>query len=312
MDARTLKRWGLRALILLAVGAGLWALLLLAHSAENSGDFNRRQPWILLLNSCAVIALAVLLARKLWQLYRDFKDHVPGSRLTVRTVLMFGSLVVVPLLIVYLFALDFLNYGIDSWFRGETRQGLNDALELSRSALDLRLHEQSRRTENFARAIAGLTGTELAVRLDAERRETQAADVTVYDRGARAVAISSRASSLLPAAPSAELLLQIAAGRSYFSLQPSSAGLARIVTAAPLGAVTNVPTGRFVLIDYEVPAELSGLADAGEYPWQWSAQLVDEWLGFRPSLRWKKRPLPCHWLVPPLVTMAICPPAASR
>ncbi len=262
MDPRTLKRWGLRALILLAVGAGLWALLLLAHSAENSADFNRRQPWILLLNSCAVIALGVLLARKLWQLYRDFHDHVPGSRLTVRTVVMFGSLVVVPLLIVYLFALEFLNYGIDSWFRGETRQGLKDALQLSRSALDLRLHEQSRRTENFARVITGLGGTELAVRLDAERRETQAADVTVFDRGGRAVAVSSRASSLLPAAPSAELLLQIAAGRSYFSLQTSGAGLARIVTAAPLGRVANVPAGRFVLIDYEVPAELSGLADA--------------------------------------------------
>ncbi|HKC15773.1 MAG TPA: ATP-binding protein [Steroidobacteraceae bacterium] len=262
MDTRALKRWGLRALILLAIGAGLWALLLLAHSAENSADFNRRQPWILLLNSGAVIALGVLLARKLWQLYRDFQDHVPGSRLTVRTVVIFGSLVVVPLLVVYLFALEFLSYGIDSWFRGETRQGLNDALELSRSALDLRLHEQSRRTENFARVIAGLTGTELAVRLDAERRETQAADVTVYEHSGRAIAISSRASSLLPAAPSPELLLQIAAGRSYFSLQTSGAGLARIVTAAPLGRVTNIPAGRFVLIDYEVPAELSGLADA--------------------------------------------------
>src|ERR1700688_998808 len=191
VDPRTLKRWGLRALIVLAFGAGLWALLLLAQSAENSGDFNRRQRWILLLNSCAVIALGVLLARKLWQLYRDFKDHVPGSRLTVRTAVLFGSLVEVPLLIVYLFALEFLNYGIDSWFRGETRQGLNDALELSRSALDLRLHEQSRRTVSFARVIAGLSGTELALRLDAQRREAQAADVTVYDRGGRAVAISS-------------------------------------------------------------------------------------------------------------------------
>src|SRR5258705_9836085 len=262
MDTRALKRWGLRALILLAVAAGLWALLLLAHSAENSADFNRRQPWILLLNGGAVIALGVLLARKLWRLYRDFQDHVPGSRLTVRTVVMFGSLVVVPLLVVYLFALEFLSYGIDSWFRGETRQGLNDALELSRSALDLRLHEQSRRPENFGRVIAGFTGTELAVRLDAERGETQAADVTVYEHSGRALAISSRASSLLPAAPSPELLLQIAAGRSFFSLQPSGGGLARIVTAAPLARVTNVPAGRFVLIDYEVPAELSGLADA--------------------------------------------------
>ena len=146
MDPRALKRWSVRALIVLGCGAGVWALLLLAHSAENSGDFNRRQPWILLLNICAVLALGVLLARKLWQLYRDFKDHVPGSRLTARTVGMFGTLVVVPLLIVYLFALEFLNYGIDSWFRPEIKQGLNDALVLSRSAMELRLREQSRRT----------------------------------------------------------------------------------------------------------------------------------------------------------------------
>ena len=263
MDSRALKRWGLRALILLGCGAGIWALLLLAHSAENTADFNRRQPWILLLNSCAVLALGVLLARKLLQLYRDFRDHVPGSRLTARTVGMFGTLVVVPLLIVYLFALEFLNYGIDSWFRIEIKQGLNDALALSRSALELRLHEQSLRTENFARAIAAYNGPDLAVRLDAERRATQATDVTVYDWGGRALSVSNAAGAALPPTPPVELLMQIAAGRSYFSLQPAAEpGRARIVTAAPLTRVARVPSGRFVLINYEVPAELSGLADA--------------------------------------------------
>ena len=262
MDPRALKRWGLRGLILLGIGAGVWALLLLAHSAENSTDFNRRQPWILLLNSCAVLALGVLLARKLAQLYRDFRDHVPGSRLTARTVGMFGTLVVVPLLILYLFALEFLNYGIDSWFRIEIKQGLNDALVLSRSALNLRLHEQSRRTENFAHAIATLSGPDLALRLDAERRAAQAADVTVFDTSGRALAVSSSPGSPLPAAPAVEVLLQIAAGHGYYSLQLPTNGRATIVTAAPLARAAAVGPGRFVLINYGVPAELSGLADA--------------------------------------------------
>ena len=43
------------------------------------------------------IALMMLLARKFWQLYRDFRDHVPGSRLAMRTVVMFGALVIAPL-----------------------------------------------------------------------------------------------------------------------------------------------------------------------------------------------------------------------
>jgi nitrogen fixation/metabolism regulation signal transduction histidine kinase len=263
VDTRALRRWGLRALTLLGSGASVWALLLLAHSVENSADFNRRAPWILLLNICGVLALGVLLARKLLVLYRDFQGHVPGSRLTARTVGMFGTLVVVPLLILYLFALEFLNYGIDSWFRVEIKQGLNDALVLSRSALDLRLREQSRRTDGFARTIAGQNGGELLARIDIERRAAQAAAVTVYEAGGRPLAVSSAgASGPLPGMAPAEVLLQLAAGRSYVSLQPLAGGRYTIVTAALLPRAVGVPPGRYVLIDYDVPAELAGLAEA--------------------------------------------------
>jgi PAS domain S-box-containing protein len=262
MDPRALRRWGLRALILLGCGAGVWALLLLLGVTENSADFNRRQPWIFLLNTCAVLALGVLLTRKLWQLSRDFRNHVPGSRLTARTVGMFGTLVVVPLLIVYLFALEFLNYGIDSWFQVEFKHGLNDALVLSRSALELRLREQARRTEEFASTLGNLSGPELAVRLDAERRAAQAADVTVYDNGGRVLSVSSSPGAALPAAPPSGLLLQIAAGRSYVALETRFNGRATIVTAAPLPRAADGTAGRFVLTDYDVPQELSRLADA--------------------------------------------------
>jgi nitrogen fixation/metabolism regulation signal transduction histidine kinase len=263
MDTRALKRWGLRALVLLGVGAGIWALLLLARSVENSADFNRRQPWILLFNICGVLILGVLLTRKLWRLFRDFRDHVPGSRLTVRTVGMFGALVVVPLLVIYLFSLEFLNYGIDSWFRVEIKQGLNDALVLSRSALDLRLREQARRTENIARVIAGQSGTELLVRLDAERRDAQATAITVYAPNGRPLMTSSGGGGVvLPGMPPAEVLMQIAAGRSYVRLEPLSGGRYSIVTAAPLPRAMGTPLRRYVLIDYPVPAELAGLAEA--------------------------------------------------
>src|SRR3984893_8864657 len=131
--------WGGPALMLLWAAVGVGALLLLARSVQNSSAFDRLQPWILLLNITGVVALTILLARKLWQLVRDYRDHVPGSRLTARTVSIFGALVVAPLLIVYLFSLDFLNRGIDSWFKVEVKQGLNDALVLSGAALHLRL-----------------------------------------------------------------------------------------------------------------------------------------------------------------------------
>jgi nitrogen fixation/metabolism regulation signal transduction histidine kinase len=263
VDARALRRWGLRALVLVGILAGIWALLLLARSVENSANFNRRQPWILLFNICGVLILGVALARKLWRLVRDFRDHVPGSRLTARTVGMFGTLVVVPLLIIYLFSLEFLNYGIDSWFRVEIKQGLNDALVLSRSALDLRLREQARRTEFIARSIAAHSGTDLLVRLDAERRDAQATAITVYASNGRPLMTSSDAgSAALPGIPPAEVLMQIAAGRSYVRLEPLAGGRYSIVTAAPLPRAMGAPQRRYVLIDYAVPTELAGLAEA--------------------------------------------------
>src|SRR5580704_4105978 len=264
MDANALRRFGVRLLATVATGAGAGALLLLTLSVENSELFSRWQLWILLFSICAVLALAALLARKIWQLYRDYRDHVPGSRLTMRTVLMFGSLVIAPLVIVYLFSLDFLNRGIDSWFRVEIKQGLNDALVLSRAALDLRLREQARRTDNFAASLRDLQGAALLQRLDQERRDTAATAITVYDANGRADAVSTATPLLQPPVPAPpEVSLQLAAGRSYVSLNPQPNGQYTIETAAPIaGAVASRQGRRYVLIEYEVPKELSALAES--------------------------------------------------
>jgi len=109
-------RWIAVGQVLLWAAIGLGAFLLLAKSVQNSSAFNRLQPAILIVDVGGVIALSVLLARRLWGLVRDYRAHVPGSRLTARTVAIFGALVIAPLLIVYLSSLEFINVGIDSWF----------------------------------------------------------------------------------------------------------------------------------------------------------------------------------------------------
>jgi nitrogen fixation/metabolism regulation signal transduction histidine kinase len=51
-------------------------------------------------------------------------------------VWIFGVLATLPILLVYFFAVQFLNKGIDSWFNVEIRQSLDDALVLSLGAGD--------------------------------------------------------------------------------------------------------------------------------------------------------------------------------
>ncbi|MGH8202817.1 MAG: sensor histidine kinase [Steroidobacteraceae bacterium] len=260
LRARRRGAWSLALWGVVGLGA---LLLLLAKSVQNSAEFGRLQPWILLLNLAGVFTLVVLLVRKLWQLVRDYRNHVPGSRLTARTVIIFGSLVAAPVLIVYLSSLQFLNRGIDSWFRVEVRQGLKDALVLSRAALDLRVEECSRRTELLARALTMRSGVEIQTRLDEERRATAASEIVLFGGDERILAASlDNPLASVPLAPPVDLVRRVSEHRPYVSLEPQSRGEYVIRIGVPLSDSQSSPDDRYVMALYPVPTQLSGLAEA--------------------------------------------------
>jgi nitrogen fixation/metabolism regulation signal transduction histidine kinase len=260
------RRWSGVALVLLwsAIGAG--ALLLLAKSAQNSGEFGRLQPWILLLNLIGVIALSILLARKLLQLVRDYRDHVPGSRLTARTVAIFGALVVAPLVIVYLFSLEFLNRGIDSWFRVEVKQGLSDALVLSRAALDIRMREYSDRTDRLAHTLSDSAAEDMSRLIDDERRQSAALEVAVFGGHERIFASSfDNPMETLPSRPPPDLVRQVSEKRKYVALEPEENGQYLIRTAAPFTDSKANMDDRYVVAVYRVPPQLAALSEAVQH-----------------------------------------------
>ncbi len=256
-------RWVAVAQALLWGAIGLGAFLLLAKSVQNSAQFESMQLWILAIDVCGVIALSVLLTRKLWRLVRDYRAHVPGSRLTARTVGIFGALVVAPLLIVYLSSLEFINQGIDSWFKVEVKQGLSDALGLSRAALDLRMREYSLRTVALAAELSDATPAAIQGKLDAERRASQALEIALFSPNQRILAASQESPlEQLPAQPPADLVRQVERGLPYVSLEPRAGGHYLIRTGAPLAGVGARREARFVVALYPVPAQLAALAEA--------------------------------------------------
>ncbi len=265
MDIAPVKRWRGYGIIAIAAVLVFAVLLLLARSVENSAQFSKWQLLILGVNIAGVVVMAVLLARKLRQLVRDYRHHVPGSRLTARTVAIFGTLVVVPLLVIYLFSLEFLNRGIDSWFRVEIRQGLNDALVLSRSALDVRTREQGRRTEDLASALRERSNGSLAAALDEDRRVTGARELIVFGSNGEVLAASIEAREALidPQIPR-EMLMQVRGGRSYLNLEPMSDGGYLISAAAPIPDGSPDARRRFLVARHELPRELAELANAAQ------------------------------------------------
>ena len=245
--------------VLGTIGVVLWlvALYLLGFAAQNSAEFDRWLPWILLINISGLLTLFVLLAAKLTGLVRDYRRHVPGSRLKGRTVAIFSALAVAPILIVYYFSLQFLNRGIDSWFELEVSQGLKDTRELSHAALEVRVREFLQHTQVVAHELSPLSDFDLIGTLDRERRESTALEFTVVGAQTRIIATSSdRPMDALPVPATDEMMLQVRRGRPYVSLDTDSVGGYVIRAASPLEG--NGSSGARVLIAlYPVPQQLS-------------------------------------------------------
>jgi nitrogen fixation/metabolism regulation signal transduction histidine kinase len=259
---QALRKWGAYALIAAAALLWLIGLFTLTRTADNSTEFSRYHPWILLFNAVLLVGLLTVLTFKIAQLVREYRKHIPGSRLKARTLMLFGLLAIGPLLMVYFSALYFLNRGIDSWFHVEVGQGLRDAIEVSRSSLDLRMGEVLARTEDLAAALTREPAVARISRLDHERRLTGASELTIFGQHGRVIATSAeRLTGDVPQQPSDAIMLQIRQGRPYASLDALPGGGYVILTAAPLPAEGPLSEPRTLVAIYPVPDRIAQLTD---------------------------------------------------
>ena len=263
MDPAPLKRR--RGFVLMAIGAGavLGMLLLLGYSVETSAQFSLWRPWILSLNAAGVAAMTWLLARRVRRLARDYRNHVPGSRLTARTVTIFGTLVVVPLLVMYLFWLGFLNRGINSWFKEGVKEPLQQSVDLSRAYLERINREHGQRTVELAAQLARYPDAGLAAVLDARRAAAGAQELAIYDGNGKAVASSTDKRGAIPDSElPRELMLQVRAGQPYAHFEfILDTGDYIFISAAPIPDVGN-GVDRFLVATQLAPRELSEMSTA--------------------------------------------------
>jgi nitrogen fixation/metabolism regulation signal transduction histidine kinase len=250
--------------LLLIFAAFLWliALLLFSQVAENSDDFARWQNWILPINSIGVGVLSVLIISNLVRLVRDFRRHVPGSRLKARLVSLLVILAITPLGVVYIFSVEFITRGIDEWFNVDVEQGLNDALELSQTALDQQKREDLSSLDDVAQRLAVTDPSELVEQLGTLRRDTRATELTVFGPNSRIIATSSDdPGAAVPTYPTEEVIFQLRQGSPYVSLEPRADGRYQVIAAVPLGTQIGSGGQRVLRAVFPVEQRLSTLAN---------------------------------------------------
>jgi nitrogen fixation/metabolism regulation signal transduction histidine kinase len=244
MAARAIKRVSYAIFAATGVGLVLVGLFLLSRTAQDSADFDRLHNVILAINIAGVLVLFVLLVGNLNRLLREYRTHVPGAKLKARIVGMFVGLAVLPLLVVFYFSIQFINRGIDTWFNVEVEEGLENALALSRAALEIQMRQHLYSTQQISQRLSDVGERQLVFELSMMRRESGASEITIYGANNRILATSSDSSSAsLPRPLAEEVVLQMQQNRPYVSLDPEDFEIRTAVLftyrgqAEPIGVV---------------------------------------------------------------------------
>ena len=197
----------------------LSSLLMMSKTLQNSELFDRFYLGLLLFNTLGLVSLSILIILNLKRLIRQLKNRVIGSRMTVRIVILFSLLSVTPVLVVYYFSLDFLHRGIDSWFDLRVEKALDDSLELSRLALDVRMRELLNTTKKIAEELGETNDSELPFYINQIRDRINANELTLLTRkGVILVSSSKDTKSLVPNTPEETILLQLIQNNSYIGI----------------------------------------------------------------------------------------------
>ncbi|NOR19485.1 MAG: HAMP domain-containing protein, partial [Xanthomonadales bacterium] len=222
MAAGTVKRIGFGMLPMLVLFVLLLASLsFLSDATHNTDRFSQMYSWMLLVNGVGLVILVVLVVANIARLVSQQRKQVAGARMTTRLVIMFVVLSVVPVSVVYYFSLQFMQRGIDSWFGVRIEQGLGDALDLSRAALDVRLHDLLELTEQMADDLSAAPAATLTLTVYDLRVRSGAAELTLVGSDGRIIASSSAdVSDIIPSQLPSEMLLLMRGGQHYVGLDP--------------------------------------------------------------------------------------------
>lgn len=134
---------------------GVGFLILLAQSLSNNNLVSNDTFLVLLAISVAfVLCLFFLILFQIFKLLQSVKKEITGSKLTLRLVISFGMMVLIPVLIVYLVSVNFLTKSIESWFDVRVESALEGGLTLGQKTIDILIDDIQLKGKSIAYAIS--------------------------------------------------------------------------------------------------------------------------------------------------------------
>ena len=250
-------------LVIIGGAVAAVGLFLLATASGDTAIFARHYPLLLGLNAALAALLAALVVIQLVMLARRHRARVFGARLTLRLLVRFAALAVVPGLIVYAVSVVFITRSIESWFDVKVDAALEGGLNLGQQVIEQMTRDLEGKANAMALDLADRPPSQLAPQLERLRAQLGIEEAVLVSGSGRLVASAAQdVTRLVPELPASHALRQARAKRSYTAVDATG--------GTPLALRVVVPVdmagaeARFLQVRQTVPASLARSAEAVE------------------------------------------------
>ena len=251
----------MKYLISISVIVGTALLYLLSSNSVNTEVFSVSYYGVLGLTGLLALGLAGMVGYQIWRLRLKLKNRVFGSKLTLRLVLFFTLIAVMPGVLVYAVSVNFLGKSIESWFDVRVEKALEGGLNLGRSGLDNSLKELSKKTQFVALLIAGKNPAQFQNSMTQLTDEGVAQEAALFGPEGKLLAFAG-GNALLPDIPTDKMMQQAWEKGQYAGVEAMpDKGLSLRVLA--LVKDNSYSGGRYLLQFIEVvPRQIQADAEA--------------------------------------------------
>ena len=253
----------MKYVLIFSVALGAILLFLLAAASGNTALFSSHYALLLGLNAALAAALLALIGYQLWLLTGKLRARVFGSRLTLRFLLMFLPMVIVPGGLVYVVSLQFMAKSIESWFDVRVDNALEGGLNLGRTALDLLLTELNDKARSMALDLSDKPTAQQVVLLDRLREQAGVDEALLLSSGGNVIASARKGvGKLLPDLPNAMIQRQARQNRGYSALESTPDKGLSLRVLVPVAALSIAEDERLLQLVQRVPPTLGRDAEA--------------------------------------------------
>lgn len=272
----------MRSLIAVVLVMGAVLLAVLFYASGDSGVFSDTLPSLFVGGSVLGVVLLGLLGWRLWWLQKRIRRGVFGAKLTLKLLLMFGVVAMLPGLVVYGASVFFLNRSIETWFDVRVDNALTAGVNLGQAALDDLLRELDKKAQRMALSLSDEGMGSVITSLSTLREQSAVQELTLFDeRGGVIAHVGSERGTLLPLLPERSVLWQVRQQKPYSRIEdvPERGLIMHVIVPVYTSALTDET--RVLQLVQPVPSSLANDAQAVRLAYQEYQQISVSRLGLK-------------------------------